>query len=81
MLAPLDAPRAQSRFTSWEEIVEKKKIQVTESDQPPICPHCERRLAEISWHKVRGAAMRIGYVAVYSCPHCRKLLAVSASGS
>jgi hypothetical protein len=63
-----------------EGVVKEQKIELKESERHPICPHCEQKLSEIHWHKVRGVAMTsIGYVAVYSCPSCRKVLAASAS--
>jgi uncharacterized protein with PIN domain len=59
-----------------------EKIKITEVETHPLCPHCGRKLDEINWHKVRGVSMsQLGYVAVYSCPHCRKFLATSANMS
>lgn len=54
------------------------KIVYIEADRPPLCPHCERKLTEIHWHKIKKA-LKLGYVAVHSCPHCNKVLGVTAS--
>ena len=56
-------------------------MEITETTtESPVCPHCEKRLKEIYWHKVQGKGMSgVGYVAVYSCPHCKKVLSTSAS--
>jgi len=51
-----------------------EKIKLTEEQRHPICPHCERELTEMNWHKVKGSGSSLGYVAIYSCPHCRKVL-------
>ncbi len=57
-----------------------EKIKVTESKEHPLCPFCGMNLSEIHWHKVSGVALsQVGYVAVYSCPHCKKVLATSAN--
>ena len=59
--------------------MEKIKIEETKKYHPK-CPHCEGKLSQIDWHKVQGTATTgVGYVAVYSCPHCRKVLGVSAN--
>lgn len=58
-----------------------EKIKITEVEHHPVCPYCDRKLSEIHWHKVKGASMsQVGYVAIYSCPHCRKVLLGTASG-
>ena len=57
-----------------------EKIKVTEAEYHPLCPHCERKLSEVHWHKIKGNSMSLGYVAIYSCPHCRKVLGHTASG-
>ncbi len=57
-----------------------EKIQLTETESHPVCSHCEAKLPEINWHKVRGTGLTgLGYVAVYSCPHCKKVLSISAN--
>ena len=59
-----------------------EKIKVTEVQHHPVCPFCEKKLSEMNWHKVRGVSRSsVGYVAIYSCPHCRKVLATSASNA
>jgi len=59
-----------------------EKIKVEETEKHPLCPHCEGKLSKIYWHKVQGTAMtQIGYLAIYSCPHCRKVIGTTGSRS
>ena len=88
---PGDLPRGlQTMFATgilnWQKHFEKEKarmekIKVTQVEHHPVCPHCEKKLAAVNWHKVQGISRsQVGYVAIYSCPHCRKVLSTSASG-
>ncbi|MGD8277624.1 MAG: hypothetical protein PVH00_06335 [Gemmatimonadota bacterium] len=56
-----------------------EKIRLEESELPPVCPHCKTTLTNIAWHKVKGGPMGINYIAVMSCPHCKKMLGVVGS--
>lgn len=57
-----------------------EKIQYVEAERHPLCPHCEKTLATIEWHKVKASGLSMmGYTVVHSCPHCRKVLAATAS--
>ena len=58
-----------------------EKIEVKEQKAyHPKCPHCEKALAKVFFHKVQLSGMNTpGYVAVYSCPHCKKSIGTSAS--
>lgn len=57
------------------------KIELVETERHPLCPHCSGKLSSMNWHKVKGGAMGLGYVAMYSCPHCKKLLGSSGSSN
>ncbi|MGH7539091.1 MAG: hypothetical protein ACREMF_10670 [Gemmatimonadales bacterium] len=56
-----------------------QKIQLQHSELPPVCPHCKATLSEMAWHKIRGGPAMIGYVAIVSCPRCKKALGAMAS--
>ena len=56
-----------------------EKIELEFSDQPPTCPHCKAALTNMLWHKVKGGPGLVSYIAILSCPNCRK--AVGALGS
>ncbi|HXF94585.1 MAG TPA: hypothetical protein VNI61_00645 [Gemmatimonadales bacterium] len=51
-----------------------EKIQLEESEMPPTCPHCKATLASLTWHKVKGGPGLMSYIAIMSCPHCRRVL-------
>ncbi len=51
---------------------------VKQVEQLPRCPHCEQELSEIHLRAV-GAGFVVASHAVYSCPHCRKVLGVGSS--
>jgi hypothetical protein len=53
-----------------------EKIQLEESEHPPACPHCKATLDEVAWHKVKGGPGMVTYIALMSCPRCRKVLGV-----
>ena len=55
-----------------------EKIKLTQVEDHPVCPHCDKKLTEIHWHKMSGSIGGSGYVAVYSCSHCKKMLSSSA---
>ena len=56
-----------------------EKIALEYSEMPPNCPHCKAPLGEMTWHKVRGGPAFISYIAILSCPHCRKVVGSVAS--
>jgi hypothetical protein len=33
----------------------------------------------MAWHKVKGGPALIGYIAIMSCPHCKKVLGAVGS--
>jgi len=51
-----------------------EKIQLEQSELPPACPYCHTELTEMNWHKVKGGPSMITYMAIMSCPHCRRVL-------
>jgi glutaredoxin len=56
-----------------------EKIQLERSELPPTCPHCKATLTEMTWHKVKGGPGLVGYIAIMSCPHCKKVLGAVGS--
>ena len=59
-----------------------EKIEIRETQEQPLCPFCEKKLSTILWHKVREALFSpLGYVAIYSCPNCKKVLGISDHSS
>lgn len=56
-----------------------EKVELERSEQPPVCPHCKATLDEMTWHKVKGGPGSVSYIALMSCPHCRKLLGAIGS--
>ena len=46
---------------------------VKREDLTPVCPHCDRELAEVCT-KGRGVPFIEGRTQVYFCPHCHKVL-------
>lgn len=51
---------------------------VERNDLVPLCPHCDRELAEV-YRKSKGAGLLVGRNSVFFCPHCRKVLGVGQS--
>ncbi len=47
-------------------------IKIIETEQLPLCPHCEKELNTVE-KNIRGVWERH---TVYICPHCRKLLSI-----
>jgi hypothetical protein len=56
-----------------------EKPLLEESEQPPICPHCNVPLRKLDWHRVRGGPMSISYLVLISCGSCRALLGSAAT--
>jgi uncharacterized protein with PIN domain len=56
-----------------------EKIALETTELPPVCPHCKTSLTEMSWHKVKGGPGMMSYIAIMSCPHCRKVLGTIGS--
>ncbi len=56
-------------------------IKFVEAQTLPICPHCEKPLAEIEF---RRDVVRFGFfkgetfVVLLSCPHCHKVLSTQS---
>ena len=46
---------------------------VKRADLAPICPHCEKELAEV-YSRSKGVPLVQGTNVVYFCPGCRKVL-------
>lgn len=46
---------------------------VRRDDLAPLCPHCEKELAQV-YKRSKGAGFIVGRNVVYFCPHCRKVL-------
>ncbi len=49
-----------------------ERLASEESKHDPVCPHCEKKIAEMHWR--RSQAFHEEYV--FMCPHCRKVLGV-----
>ena len=47
-------------------------FEIKEAVQPPLCPHCDVELTTL----MRSSKGFFERHVVYSCPNCRKLLAV-----
>jgi uncharacterized protein YbaR (Trm112 family) len=56
-----------------------EKIQLEESELPPVCPHCRAALTQMAWHKVKGGPWSVHYIAILSCPFCKKALGALGS--
>ena len=56
-----------------------EKIELEQSEFPPSCPHCKATLTQMSWHKVKGGPALVGYIAIMTCPHCRRVLGAIGS--
>ncbi len=56
-----------------------EKIALEQTEMPPVCPHCNATLTEMSWHKIKGGPGLVSYIAIMSCPHCRKVLGTIGS--
>ncbi|MCP4569607.1 MAG: hypothetical protein GY841_18675 [FCB group bacterium] len=55
------------------------KIIVTErEDETPICPYCEKELAEV-YTRSKGLGWLEGKNAICFCPHCKKVLGFGQS--
>ena len=52
------------------------KLASKEVDYDPLCPHCESKLDEVGWRKIKswGTAEY-----VFICPHCKKVLGVGTA--
>lgn len=55
------------------------KIQLEFNELPPVCPHCKASLTDLHWHKVKGGPGMVSYIAILSCPHCKKALGALGS--
>jgi len=50
-------------------------IQMNENtDDMPICPHCEKKLSTINSRKIKA---RMGVRYIYFCDGCKKILGIS----
>lgn len=57
----------------------KKPLEyVKRDDLAPVCPHCEKALAEV-YTRSKGAPFIQGSNVVFFCPHCRKVLGFGQS--
>ena len=50
-----------------------ERIPSKEADYDPLCPHCEKKLEEVHWGKIKAWA-NDEYVVI--CPKCRKVIGV-----
>lgn len=48
------------------------KIEITETEELPLCPHCGKQLKEV----LRNTRGSITQHVAYFCPHCKKLLSI-----
>jgi uncharacterized protein with PIN domain len=48
-----------------------------EGGPPPICPYCEKELAEVQRHQ--GNLNLIRHLDLFACPHCRKVLGTAVT--
>lgn len=49
-------------------------LEIVETEQDPICPHCEKPLRRVLARKMRTL---LGVRFIYFCDGCRKVLGVS----
>lgn len=47
---------------------------IDDSDEMPICPHCEKEIRSVGTKKLPG---RMGVRLIYFCSQCRKVLGFS----
>ena len=59
-------------------MTEKPFTTVKRDDLAPICPHCEKALAEV-YVKSQGLGLVQAKNNIYFCPHCRKVLGFGQS--
>ena len=59
-------------------MTEKLFTLVKREDLAPLCPHCEKELAEV-YTRSKGFPLVQGTNVVYFCPHCRKVLGFGQS--
>lgn len=48
---------------------------VERDDLTPLCPHCDRELAEV-YVRTRGVPLIQGRTVLFFCPACRKVLGI-----
>jgi hypothetical protein len=56
------------------------KVVLEWTNDVPLCPACERPLARVCWHKIRGGPAVLPYTVVLSCGGCLTLLDVLTGG-
>ena len=56
----------------------KEEFKILKVESLPKCPHCDRELSGIHF-RAQGLGFLVARNAIYSCPHCRKILGVGAS--
>jgi hypothetical protein len=49
------------------------RINRTDMDFIPICPHCETHIINLPRYKIGAAFITF----VYACPHCKKIIGIS----
>jgi hypothetical protein len=53
------------------------EVEFVESRSLPICPHCEKTLAQVEYRRQKlsfGFMRGASWVILLTCPHCRKVL-------
>ena len=60
-------------------------MKVEEAKYNPKCPYCEKEIETIGLHQGEpitflGMKMRNATLAVFSCPHCQKVLGTAHQG-
>ncbi len=52
------------------------KLSSKEADYDPLCPHCEKKLDEVAWRRIKSWST---HEYVFICPHCKKVLGVGSA--
>lgn len=54
------------------------KIKSKEADYDPLCPHCEEKLDQVHWRRIKSFT-QVEYLVI--CPKCKKILGVGMARS
>jgi hypothetical protein len=58
------------------------EVEFVEARDPPVCPHCEARLTQVEYRRLKLSFgfMRFTSVILLTCPHCHNVLGTQAWG-
>jgi hypothetical protein len=52
------------------------KVESKEADYDPLCPHCEKKIDEVNWRRIKGL---VKWEYLFICPSCKKVIGVAAT--